>query len=105
MSAVRSLLRRAMRERRPVGAYYRGRWREFCPHVLGEKGIREHVLGYQFGGSSSTGLGPPGSPSNWRCFDLDLLDGVTLGSGPWFTAHNHSRPQSCVDCVDAEVRW
>jgi hypothetical protein len=62
------------------------------------------VLCYQYGGESASGLGPPGSPSNWRCIALEELSKVKLLRGPWRTAPNHSRPASCIidPHVDAE---
>jgi hypothetical protein len=59
------------------------------------------VLCYQYDGESESGLGPPGSPANWRCIVLEELSEVILLDGPWRTAPNHSRPASCV--VDADI--
>jgi hypothetical protein len=59
------------------------------------------VLCYQFGGTSRSGLKPPGSPANWRCIAVDKLSGVKLLKGAWQTAPNHSRPASCI--ADADV--
>lgn len=70
-----TLLKQAILTRQPVAAVYHGTAREFCPHVLGRKGNRHHVLAFQFGGASRRGL-PLGG--GWRCFDVDRLQGVTL---------------------------
>jgi hypothetical protein len=59
------------------------------------------VLCYQYGGESESGLGPPGSPANWRCIVLAELSGVALLHEPWRTAPNHSRPASCI--IDADI--
>jgi hypothetical protein len=76
--------------------------RLFCPHRLGRnKDGQLRVLCYQFGGESSTGLKPPGSPDNWRCVALDQLQDVELIDGKWRTAANHSRAASCI--VDPDV--
>lgn len=40
----------------------------FCPHRLGRNQAgQSRVLCYQYGGDSESGLGPAGSPANWRC--------------------------------------
>ena len=66
---------------------------------MGTKGPakRQQALFYQFDGHSSSGLGPDGSPGNWRCMFLDELSDVSAEQGEWHTAPNHTRPQTCVD--------
>ncbi len=95
----------AIKNKQVVRATYRGRVRVMCPHVLGTKNGRKQVLCYQFGGSSSSGLRPDGSGENWRCMVLDGLSNVSVERGPWRTAPNHSRPQTCVDDVHIEVSF
>jgi len=116
-----SLVQQAILTQTPITATYHGHYREMCPHVLGIKRGRpatpgrgrrpgraatpdeEHVLCYQFGGTSNTGLRPDGSGDNWRCVRVSELMNVQLAPGPWHTAPNHSRPQNCVDDIDVEV--
>jgi hypothetical protein len=75
-----------------------------CPHVLGvNKYGRPQALFYQFAGESSSGLAPMGSGENWRCLPIEGLTAVSVQHGDWFTAPNHSRPQTCVDRIDVEV--
>ena len=95
---------KAVESRRPISAVYHDRPRLFCPHRLGHnsKGERR-VLCYQYGGESESGLGPPGSPSNWRCIALEELSKVKLLRGPWRTAPNHSRPAHCIIDVDIDA--
>ena len=95
---------RAVESRRPISAMYHGLPRLFCPHRLGRnsKGERR-VLCYQYGGESESGLGPPGSPANWRCIVLRELSEVNLLDEPWHTAPNHSRPASCIVEVDVDA--
>ncbi len=97
------LLRQAILERRQVRAVYHALPREFCPHVLGAKGDKQHCLGYQFAGRSTRGVIAPGSTGNWRCFVVDELSEVAIQEGPWFTAANWDRRQVCVDVIDVEV--
>ena len=99
------LIKEAIQERRHVVATYNEFRREMCPHVLGWKSGREQALMYQFAGESSSGLEPDGSPSNWRCVVVENLRGLAISDGPWHTAPNHSRPQTCVDEIAAEVEF
>ncbi len=103
MVTTYDLLRRAILERRQVRAVYHRLPREFCPHVLGAKGDKQHCLGYQFGGRTSSGAVVPGSTGNWRCFEVDELSEVSIQEGPWFTAANWDRRQTCVERIDVEV--
>jgi hypothetical protein len=94
-------LREAIEQRKQVVATYGGQVREFCPHVLGIKGVERHVLAFQFGGSSTGSLPPSGE---WRCFRVDGLSDVTLRDGHW-----HSRTDlnvwidTCIDVIDVYV--
>jgi hypothetical protein len=94
------LIRQAIIDQNQVTCSYQGLYRECCPHCIGTKRGRLHVLMFQFAGQSSRGL-PPGG--NWRCMDIDDLTQVTVQSGPWHTDPRHSRPQTCIDVVDIEV--
>jgi hypothetical protein len=99
---VYRIVRQAIETRRPISAVYEGHPRLFCPHRLGRNKEGDlRVLCYQFGGTSRSGLKPPGSPDNWRCIAVDNLSGVKLLKGAWQTAPNHSRPASCI--ADADV--
>lgn len=92
----------AVANRQPIEAVYERRHRLFCPHRLGRNRDGQlRVLCYQYGGESRSGLGPPGSPENWRCVALEKLGKVRLGDGAWRTASNHSRPASCV--IEADI--
>lgn len=94
----------AIANRQPVEAVYQGRLRVLCPHRLGRNRERDRrVLCYQYGGESRSGLGPVGSPANWRCIALEKLSRVKLITGDWQTAPNHSRPGSCVIEADIDV--
>jgi len=99
------LIRQAIQRKQQVLATYDGHRREMCPHVLGTKAGRAQALFYQFGGTSSSGLEPVGSPSNWRCIELSKLAEVSVRDGDWYTAPNHSRPQTCVDIINVEVAF
>lgn len=95
---------KAVESRRPISAAYHGHHRLFCPHRLGRNSRGERrVLCYQYDGESESGLGPPGSPSNWRCVALEELSKVKLLRGRWRTAPNHSRPAHCIVDVDIDA--
>ena len=92
----------AIANKRPISAIYKERPRLFCPHRLGRNRAKQlRVLCYQYGGESESGLGPVGSPQNWRCVVFEKLCRVELVNDPWKTAPNHSRPATCV--VDADI--
>jgi hypothetical protein len=101
-SPLYSTLRDAILQKLQFTAYYRGLLREFCPHVIGMKRGQEHVLGYQFGGQSSSGLPPNGE---WRCFDVNGLSNISTRNGPWQTGNRRTQPQRCVDQIDVEVSY
>jgi hypothetical protein len=105
MSPIFQLLRQAIQQKKQVTADYHGYRREMCPHTLGWKHGKEKALLYQFGGGSKSGLAPVGSPDNWRCLFVSELSNVQIIDGAWFTAPNHSRPQTCADEIDCEVTF
>ena len=97
-------LRAAIIHRRPVPAFYRGRRRLLCPHLLGwNRHRRLQVFCYQYGGDSESGLQHAGASDNWRCLAVENLNQVELLDGPWQTAENRSRPQTCIEEVELDV--
>ncbi len=103
-SQAYQMVRQAILSKKIVTAMYQGHRRVMCPHALGWKHGKEHGLFYQFGGTSKSGLGPDGSPDNWRCIDIGELTSVQVSDGAWHTStSSHSKRQTCVDRVDAEV--
>ena len=105
--SVYQIVKDAILNKKTVIASYRDKTRYMCPHVLGTKRGRQQALFYQFAGESSSRLGPDGDPENWRCMFLDELSNVSSADakGEWHTAPNHSRPQTCVDQIDVEVKF
>jgi hypothetical protein len=95
------LLRQAIEERRQVVAGYNGRMRAFCPHALGFKGEKRHVLVYQFDAERQLGERPT---TGWRCLEVERLESPSLRDGDWRTAANVFNPQSCLDDVVVAVR-
>lgn len=93
-----ALIKQALLAKQPIRAWYKGQPREMCPHVLGWKHGRPHGLFYQFGGGTNSG----GLPQ-WRCMNIEELSRVEIVNGAWHTSTGHSRPQTCVDDIDAEV--
>jgi len=92
------LVKQAIQEKKQIHANYRGYTRQMCPHAIGGKHGVAHALFYQFGGQSSSGDLP-----QWRSMNVDELTNVSVVAGGWYTAYDHSRPQTCVDEVDVEV--
>ncbi|WP_230361805.1 hypothetical protein [Ancylobacter sp. Lp-2] len=93
---------RAVNGKKQVTCSYQGHHRELCVHVVGYKNDRPQILAFQFGGSSSKGLVIGG---DWRCMVLNEIRDIRLQDGQWYSPDNHSRPQTCVDRIIAEVRY
>ena len=103
VNETNELLRRAAARRQPVAAMYDGQPRLLCPHVLGRKSGRLHVLFYQFGGSSNSGLPvAPEGVGDWRCLAVEKLSQVELSAEAWHTQQRSPR-QTCIDEVDFDV--
>jgi len=95
------IVRHAIRNKTCLSAKYHGFMREFCPHSLGHASDgKYHLLGFQFGGGSRSGLSKGG---DWRCMEVSALTQVCPISGDWHTGHGHSRPNSCVTRIELEV--
>lgn len=101
-SEAYQVFRQAVVEKKQVVCTYHGLQREVCPHTLGYTNGREQALTFQFAGKSSSGL-PPGG--EWRCMKLSEVKSAVLRDGPWHTAPDHSRPQTCVKQIDVEVAF
>lgn len=101
---IYQLLRTAVLSKRPIRATYDGRDRWFCPHRLGKSREGQlRVLCYQYGAQSGSGWQAAGSAANWRCIAVEKLRRVALLEGAWYTAPNHSRPQTCVVETDVDA--
>src|SRR5205823_4959442 len=95
------LIRQAIIDGNQVTCFYHNLHRECCPHVLGEKRGRPHVLMFQFAGESSRGMPPNGE---WRCMDVDEMSQVVVQSGPWYSEQNYSLDTDhCIDVIDVNV--
>ena len=105
MASAYDIIREAILTHSSISATYDNHYREMTPHVLGLKGTSPHALFYQYGGTSGSGLGPPGAARNWRCVFISKLSEVRLIPGVFHTAPNHSRPQTCVNAIDVEVTF
>lgn len=66
-------IEQAIRSKSIVEFNYGGHWRVAEPHVLGVSGGSVQLLGYQIGGSSSSG----GIPE-WRRFELSRISGLSI---------------------------
>jgi predicted DNA-binding transcriptional regulator YafY len=98
-----AVLQAAIRGRLQVTGRSGDEPREFCPHALGRKGKAWHVLAWQFAGGSRSGLPAQGQ---WRCFDLDRLEGLAARPGEWHRGEATGQgEQSCIDAgaIDTEV--
>lgn len=70
---MEQLIQQAIAEKKLIEFLYSGHPRLLEPHVLGVNSGVTEVLGYQVGGSSSSG----GIPE-WRRFDLLKMSGLKL---------------------------
>jgi len=98
-------VRQAILDKNQVIAYYGGHYREMCPHAIGTKNGKEQALFYQFAGDTSKGAVLPNSKDNWRCMPISGLSNVSIRSGAWHTAENHSSATTCIDTIDVEVAY
>ena len=98
---TQGLIVTAIQQKLIVTAMYQGLTRIMCPHVIGYKGgTKLNALFFQFAGESKSGLPPSGQ---WRCVHISELSNVSIGPGEWHTGPLHTRPQTCVDQIIAEV--
>jgi hypothetical protein len=102
VSSNYEVLRTAIERKQQVKATYDGYYREMCPHAIGWKWGKHHVLSFQFAGESSRPL-PPGG--QWKCMDVDALSIVSVSEGAWRTGTMQSPPQTCIDQIEAEVQY
>ena len=102
---IYGLIRKAVTGRQPILALDDGHPRLLCPHRLGRNSAGlARVLCYQYGGDSSSGLEPNGSPANWWRLKLDKFSRIRLLDDIWRTTpHHHSRPQTCITDVDVDA--
>jgi hypothetical protein len=99
--SVYNMFLQAISEKQQITCTYHGLPRELCPHVIGEgKNGEAKCLAYQIAGRSSKGLPPEGE---WRCLTLSEVRDVKLRHGKWHTGNSHTRPQTCVKVIKAEV--
>ena len=98
-----SLIRKAVLQRDSVSAWYNGHRRLFSPVLLGSKAGDQHVLGYQFAGTSEKPLAPDGSPENWRCLRVLDLTRVKVMPGVWHAVKKGHGFQNCIDQVDVSA--
>lgn len=99
-----SIIKQAILNRQCVTCSYNGYLRKMTPHVIGTKNGTEQALFYQYGGQSSTGLSTDPT-KNWRCIPINKITNLSTNTDRFQTANNHSRTQTCIDIIDAEVAY
>ena len=93
----------AIDSKTPIRADYGNKNRVLCPHAVGWKNTRLHVLCYQSGGESASGLSA-NLHDNWRCLNLAKMSRIRLARGePWRTADSHRGASTCIDEIIAQV--
>jgi len=100
MATAQEIIVEAIQQKLVLTAMYQGYERIMCPHVIGYKKGALNALFFQFAGGSKSGLPPEGQ---WRCIHVDELSEVSAEPGEWRTGPDHTRPQTCVDNIIAEV--
>lgn len=100
--ATYELVKQAIQNKQCVTCLYNGYLRKMTPHVIGTKRGTSQALFYQYGGQSSSGLSSDPA-KNWRCIPIDKIEQLVINDDIFQTANNHSRNQTCVDVIDAEV--
>jgi len=75
------LIRLAILDRRCASALYEDYIRVFCPRTIGKDISGAAVVdAFQYGGGHPDGL-PSGG--EWRCFDVDGLDWISVNGDAW----------------------
>ena len=79
--------------------------RKVCPYLIGKSNKGEdHVLYYQYGGYSSSGLKDDGSSENWRCGRVADIARAETVDELWRQPIQKPKTRgTCVVVVDAEV--
>ncbi len=96
-----NILKNAVLGRYCLTATYKRHQRKLSPHVIGTNDKHEeHLLAYQYGGSSSSGL-PNGG--EWRCFKVEDLTNIERSNDPWQSTLTSRAGNSCITRIDAEV--
>lgn len=103
-TSVESLLRSAIASKTNISATYRNRYRELSPHALGYKRGVLHLLSYQYGGDSKSGLSPDPT-ENWRCMDVPGMTGIQVIGGDFQSVSSHTQRQNCIDTLIAEIEY
>ena len=97
-STTYAVFRNAILAERQVTCIYDGRYREFCPHIIGtNKDGEEAVLAFQFAGESS------GRLPQWRCLRLRNVRDAEARDGKWFAGSSHRTEQTCVTAIDLDI--
>ena len=119
--SVQQVIADAIRQRIGLRVNYKGTLRDVCPHRIGSKRAQPppkkyttrikdprkyqnhiNVFVYQFGGYSSSGLAPDGSPDNWRCWALeDIYDANPIPIQRWHTSQSWGVSYS--GCIDDQI--
>jgi hypothetical protein len=99
-SAAYRLIRTAILNEKQITCVYRGLPREICPHIIGWTDGQEKLLGWQFGGETSSIL-PPGG--QWRCLNIAEIRDVQAREGRWYSGGTHRVPQKCVHDIDLDI--
>jgi hypothetical protein len=100
---IYAIVRNAILNRRTIIARYDGYTRELCPWAIGSWKGTPRALFYQRAGFTSKGLVEPGSPSNWRCMDLDRLEILEIVDRDWAGTTAHRKQSSCLDIIDVDL--
>jgi hypothetical protein len=92
------LIRQAILDRRCASALYEDYIRVFCPRTIGkDKNGAAVVEAFQYGGGHPDGL-PSGG--EWRCFDVDGLDWISVNGDAWHMGEESERHGERVVDVD-----
>jgi hypothetical protein len=103
VNAIYELLRLAAARRQAVAAIYDGLPRLLCPHVLGRKSGRLHMVCYPFGGSGHSGWATEADGvGRRRCLAVEKLSQVEWRADAWHTEPRSPR-QTCIDEIDFDA--
>ncbi|MDX1905107.1 MAG: WYL domain-containing protein [Thermonemataceae bacterium] len=99
-----NLIKQAIEEKKCLNFLYDSHLRKVVPYLMGTKNGKYHVLCYQYGGTSLSGLSAD-TTQNWRCLELDKISAIEINNDELKIPNNHSQKQNCIENIEVELNY